>query len=371
MTKSSAPLKVIISGGGTGGHIFPAIAIANAIKTKVPDADILFVGAQGRMEMKKVPDAGYPIVGLWISGLQRSLSLQNLSFPFKVISSLWKANRILSRFKPQIAIGVGGYASGALLQAAVWRNIPILIQEQNSYPGITNKILARHARCICVAYEGLERFFPAEKICLLGNPVRSSISNVALLNPLENKQLLGFRSDAPLLFATGGSLGARALNEALAQNLPTIRQYGLQLLWQCGEYYYEQYRHLETSHADWLKIVPFVKEMNQAYAAADFILSRAGALSIAEQQIVGKPLILMPSPNVAEDHQTANAMALVAQQAALLLKDAEAIAQLPALLHQLLHNTEMAEHLSANLKKMAKTDAADKIATQAIFLVKN
>ena len=294
------PYKVIISGGGTGGHIYPAVAIANGIKERFPDTDILFVGAEGRMEMQKVPAAGYKIEGLWISGIQRRLTIDNLAFPLKVISSILKARKIAKTFKPDIAIGVGGYASWPLLYSAGKAGIPTLIQEQNSYAGVSNKALAKSVKAICVAYENMERFFPKDKIVYTGNPVRKDIVHY---NQYKEgaAEFFGLKSGIPTLFVMGGSLGARTINQSLEKNIDIIKQSGIQVLWQTGKTYYDSLKHYSS---DTIKVLDFISDMNKAYAMADVIVSRAGALSISELSIVGKPAILVPSPNVAEDHQT-------------------------------------------------------------------
>jgi UDP-N-acetylglucosamine--N-acetylmuramyl-(pentapeptide) pyrophosphoryl-undecaprenol N-acetylglucosamine transferase len=349
--------RIIISGGGTGGHIFPAIAIANAIKAAQPDSEILFVGAEGRMEMEKVPQAGYKIIGLPIMGIQRRLTLQNLKVPFKIIASILKARKIIREFKPDIAIGVGGYASGPLLKTASNMGIPTIIQEQNSYPGITNKLLAKKASKICVAYEGLESFFPKEKIILTGNPVRKEVWNI------QNKknQALDFfklKSNIPVVLVVGGSLGARTINQAIDACAASITNEGIQILWQTGKSY------TEKTHAQNERMSQhiFIKEIDLAYAAADIIISRAGAMSISELCLIGKPIILIPSPNVSEDHQTKNAMALVNKNAALIVKDAEAVQQLPNAILSLLKNKERQAQLSSEISKLGKGNADQQIA---------
>jgi UDP-N-acetylglucosamine--N-acetylmuramyl-(pentapeptide) pyrophosphoryl-undecaprenol N-acetylglucosamine transferase len=318
----------LISGGGTGGHIYPAIAIANAWKEKHPSSEILFVGALGKMEMQKVPEAGYPIKGLPVAGLQRSLSLQNLSFPFKLLKSLRMASQIVSEFNPDVVIGVGGYASGPVLFAAQRKNIPTLLQEQNSYAGLTNKILARKAATICVAYPNMEGFFPASKIKYTGNPVRKDILQLA---GKKEKALAHFGLDTSrkTLLILGGSLGARTLNQAMLKDMEVFDRDGYQVLWQSGKYYFQEML-TKTNEAGLMHIhlKEFIREMDLAYAAADIIVSRAGALSVSELSLVGKPVIFIPSPNVAEDHQTKNAQAFVNQKAAWLLKDAEAVGNL-------------------------------------------
>ncbi len=365
------PLKVIISGGGTGGHIFPAIAIANAIKAKQPDADILFVGAKGRMEMEKVPKAGYQIEGLWISGFQRKLTLQNLLFPVKLVSSMLKARQIIRRFKPDVAIGVGGYASGPLLEMATRMGIPALIQEQNSYAGATNKLLAQKVQKICVAYDQMEHYFPKEKIVVTGNPVRSDLVNINASRE-EALQYFGLDANKKTLVIFGGSLGARTLNQAMAASTEWLhKRPDIQVLWQCGSLYVEQYQNCETAKLPNVRIQAFIDRMDLAYKIADAAIARAGALTVSELCLVGLPTILVPSPNVAEDHQTKNAMALVEKGAAILLKDANAIAQMIPKALELLDDENLRQKLSANIKQLAKPNAAEEIADEVLKLVKN
>ena len=361
-------LKVILSGGGTGGHIFPALAIANEIKKMVPDAEFLFVGAEGRMEMEKVPAAGYKIVGLWISGLQRKLTLSNLSFPFKVILSVLKAKKIIKEFKPAIVIGTGGYASGPTLKAAASKGIPTLIQEQNSYPGITNKLLSKKANKICVAYEGMERFFPKEKIVFTGNPVRQDISD---LSSKRNEAISFFSLDPTkkTILIIGGSLGARTINESIGAGLEEFHKNNIQVIWQTGKGYIETARLQETNYLS-TKVFDFITRMDLVYAAADCIISRAGASSVSEIQIIGKPCILVPSPNVAEDHQTKNAMALVNKNAALLVKDMDAKNTLVETSIALLKDEARQNELKNNIVKMAMPSAASVIAKEALKLAK-
>ncbi|MCX6245323.1 MAG: undecaprenyldiphospho-muramoylpentapeptide beta-N-acetylglucosaminyltransferase [Bacteroidetes bacterium] len=361
--------RIIISGGGTGGHIFPAIAIANALMKQEPDAEILFIGAKGRMEMEKVPAAGYKIKGLWISGLQRRLTLKNLLFPVKVITSLAMADQILRKFKPDVVIGVGGYASGPTLRMAVRRKIPALIQEQNSYPGITNKLLGGNVDRICVAYEGMERFFPKKKIILTGNPVRQDI----LINKNKNEALDYFKlnHEQKIILIMGGSLGAGTINKSVIKYLESIAEKdNIQLLWQTGKYYYDQ---IESNQAvvnmENVRIFPFIDRMDLAYTAAEIIVSRAGAIAISELCIVGKPVILIPSPNVAEDHQTKNAEALVTQSAAWMIKDREAEEKLFPMVNELAANQEMQHELRKNIRMLAIPDAADRIAEESLKLI--
>ncbi len=362
--------SVIISGGGTGGHVFPAIAIANALKEINPDINILFVGAKGKLEMQKVPEAGYPIKGLWISGLQRKLTLANLLFPVKLIWSILSAKSIIKSFKPQVAVGVGGYASGPLLRVAESNGIPCLIQEQNSYAGLTNKLLAKKARTICVAYEGMDKYFPADKIVLTGNPVRADIMESSI-DQAKARVHFGLKANKPTLLILGGSMGARSINNAIVEHLETLAGSQIQVIWQTGKLYEaEMLQHIIDQGGPYSNIIPtaFIKEMNMAYAAADVVISRAGALSISELCIVGKPVIFVPSANVAEDHQTKNAMALMANKAARMIKDADAKESLiPAALELLINEAECIK-LAANIKGMAKPNAAKEIAKEILKL---
>ncbi len=321
-------IKVIISGGGTGGHIYPAIAIANAVKAKRPDAEILFIGAEGKMEMEKVPQAGYKIIGLPIAGLQRRLTLKNLKVPFLLLKSLNKAKKIIKDFRPDVAVGVGGYASGPTLKTAEKLNIPTVLQEQNSYPGITNKLLAKKANIICVAYDNMERFFPKDKILLTGNPVRQDILN---LSHKRNEALAYFnlKNELQTVLVIGGSLGARTINQVIEKMLPYFKENNIQLIWQTGKYYAEKAKQaVNEINAETIITMPFISRMDYAYAAANIVISRAGALSVSEIAVAKKPAIFIPSPNVAEDHQTKNAMALVNHHAAIMVKDDEAQAKL-------------------------------------------
>jgi UDP-N-acetylglucosamine--N-acetylmuramyl-(pentapeptide) pyrophosphoryl-undecaprenol N-acetylglucosamine transferase len=366
---SLSQLKVIVSGGGTGGHIFPAVAIANQVKKEVPDAEILFVGAQGRMEMEKVPAAGYKIVGLWISGLQRKLTFSNLSFPFKVISSLIKAKKILRDFKPDIVIGTGGYASGPMLRAASSKKIPTLIQEQNSYPGITNKILSKKVSRICVAYEGMEKYFPKEKILLTGNPVRQDIQQVETKRS-EGQKFFNLDPAKKTVLVIGGSLGARTINEAVGANLHLLADQNIQLVWQTGKIYINTAKdQVEPFAGKNIYAFDFITRMDLAYAIADVVISRAGASSVSELQIVNKPCILVPSPNVAEDHQTKNAMSLVNKHAALLVKDSEARNTLIQKTIALLTDEKKQQELKENISKLALPNAAEIITNEIMKLV--
>ena len=362
-------MKIIISGGGTGGHIYPAIAIAKAIKQKNCNADILFVGAKGKMEMEKVPAEGFKIIGLWISGFQRKITIKNLLFPLKLILSYIKAWQIIRSFKPDVIIGVGGYASGPLLRAGLQMKIPCLIQEQNSYPGITNKILSKKVNKICVAYEGMERYFPKDKIVLTGNPVRKNIVE----NKISKEQAaeyFGFSTEKTTILALGGSLGALTINESIANSIGYFFEKDLQLIWQTGKYYYEDIKQRFIIKSDGIKIFSFINEMEYAYSMADIIISRAGAIAISELAIVGKPLILVPSPNVAEDHQTKNANSLVEKNAAIMIKDSEARQIMQTTIDELIKDKEKQKEMKENLKKLSIEDAAEKIADEAISLIK-
>lgn len=363
------PRRVIVSGGGTGGHIFPAIAIANALKALEPQTTILFVGANGRMEMDKVPAAGYKIVGLDIQGISRTSIIKNLQLPFKLYKSLRRAKGIINDFKPHLVIGVGGYASGPMLIAAAQKGIPYLIQEQNSYAGLTNKRLGKKAALICVAFEGMERFFPAEKILVTGNPIRNDAVDIHGKD-FEAKELFGLSQSKKTVLITGGSLGARTLNNSVITALDKLRQSDIQIIWQCGERYYQemiaQNEDLKLKRDVFVK--PFLHRMDLAYAAADVIVARAGAGTIAELASVGKPVILVPSPNVAADHQTKNAMALTEKLAAKLVTDAEAEEILIDELIALLNNKAQMLSLSKNIKQFLKPDADQIIAKQALKL---
>ena len=349
--------RFIISGGGTGGHIFPAIAIADELKRRLPDAEILFVGAKDRMEMQKVPQAGYPIEGLWISGLQRKLSWQNLLFPLKFISSLLKSRSIIKRFKPDAVIGTGGFASGAVVKVAGQMGIPTFIQEQNSYAGITNKMLAKNAHKICVAYDAMEQFFPKEKIVKTGNPIRDGLLNIAEYRS-EGLSYFHLDSERKTLLVLGGSLGARRINQLIEQQLPLFEQLGVQVLWQCGKLYYEEYKKYNSEQ---VRVLAFIDRMELAYAAADVIISRAGASSVSELCVVGKPVIFIPSPNVAEDHQTKNARAIADKQAAILLRESELNELFSDTFSKLIANEAQQEALSAHIKALAQPNATKDI----------
>ncbi len=349
--------RFIISGGGTGGHIFPAIAIADELKRRLPEAEILFVGAKDRMEMQKVPQAGYPIEGLWISGLQRKLSWQNLLFPLKFISSLLKSRSIIKRFKPNAVIGTGGFASGAVVKVAGQMGIPTFIQEQNSYAGITNKMLAKNAHKICVAYDAMEQFFPKEKIVKTGNPIRDGLLNIGEYRS-EGLSYFHLDSQRKTLLVLGGSLGARRINQLIEQQLPLFEQLGVQVLWQCGKLYYEEYKKYNSEQ---VRVLAFIDRMELAYAAADVIISRAGASSVSELCVVGKPVIFIPSPNVAEDHQTKNARAIADKQAAILLRESELNEQFANTFSKLIADEAQQEALSAHIKALAQPNATKDI----------
>jgi UDP-N-acetylglucosamine--N-acetylmuramyl-(pentapeptide) pyrophosphoryl-undecaprenol N-acetylglucosamine transferase len=370
MSQSQEQLRIIFSGGGTGGHIFPAVAIADRVRALVPSAEICFVGAQDKMEMERVPKAGYPIEGLWISGLQRKLSWQNLLFPVKLLSSLWKARSIVRRIRPQVVVGTGGFASGPLLRQAAAQGVPTLIQEQNAYAGLTNKWLARVVDRICVAYPGMEKFFPLAKLMEVGNPVREDLLTGAKERDLGLVQY-ELNSDQPVILVTGGSLGARTLNQALAAATEQLAANpGVQVLWQCGKYYYEEYKECATARLPNVKLLPFLDRMDLAYAVTDIMISRAGALTIAEICLLGKAAILVPSPNVAEDHQTKNALALANRKAAVLVKDHDAKAELVTTALNLLQDEQGRKALSENALLLAYPNAADKIAREVLRLAK-
>lgn len=380
-TTSSAALRIIISGGGTGGHIFPAISIANALKALRPDADILFVGAEGRMEMQRVPDAGYRIIGLPVAGFDRRHLWKNISVIAKLLRSQWQARRIVREFRPQAAVGVGGYASGPMLKACALAGIPTLIQEQNSYAGVTNKLLAKQAAKICVAYDGMERFFPAGKIILTGNPVRQNL----LDSPVTREQAaahFGLDPQKKTILVLGGSLGARTLNRTMEAALRDIKGHPeVQFIWQTGRIYIDEVkaaittftgdtmRNVRVASLPNLYVSDFIREMPMAYGLADLVVSRAGAGSISEFCLLGKPVILVPSPNVAEDHQTKNALALVQKDAALYVKDADAPAQLIALALTTVADDQKLHSLSEHIARLALPDSADRIAKEVLKLI--
>ncbi len=361
-------LRIIISGGGTGGHIFPAVSIANAIKAKRPDAKILFVGAKGRMEMQRVPAAGYEIKGLPICGFDRKHLLKNFAVLFRIWKSQRMAKKIIKDFKPMAAVGVGGYASGPTLNVCASKGIPCLIQEQNSYAGVTNKLLAKKAQKICVAYEGMERFFPADKIIMTGNPVRQNVLSTTLTKE-EARKLFGLDPEKKTILLVGGSLGARTINESVLQNLDIIEKSGVQFIWQTGKYYHESIvNQLKGKDLPMLKVTDFISDMGAAYQAADLVISRAGASSISEFCLIGKPVILVPSPNVAEDHQTKNAMALVNKDAAIYVKDADAPAVLIKKAVGIVEDAQKLASMSENIKKLGLKNSADVIADEVIKL---
>ncbi len=358
----------MISGGGTGGHIYPAVSIAQSLQEMLQDVDILFVGAKGKMEMTKVPEAGFEIVGLWISGIQRSLSIQNLMFPFKLISSIWNAFKLIRSFKPDAVVGVGGYASGPLLYAASAKKIPTLIQEQNSYAGLTNKLLAKRVDKICVAHGGMEKYFPADKLVVTGNPVRKTILLRDSLKE-EAHRFFGLDPERKTILIIGGSLGARSVNEMILAGYEQLVASGYQVIWQTGGYYFEEMKRRIPQASDRIVIKDFVREMNFAYALADVVISRAGALSIAELMLTGKPAILVPSPNVAEDHQTINAMALAERDAAVLVKDNEGMEKLIQTTLELVEDEKRKEELSKNIKGMSLPNAPRDIANEILKLI--
>ena len=360
--------KVIISGGGTGGHIFPAISVANALRRIDPGIEILFVGAEGRMEMEKVPAAGYKITGLPIRGFIRSLSPENIVVLYKLVKSLLMARKIIREFNPDVVVGVGGYASGPVLKQAGKMGIPTLIQEQNSYAGVTNKLLAKNASVICVAYEGMEKYFPASKIIKTGNPVRQNFDDIDIL---KNEALTFFRlkKNIPVILVLGGSLGAGTINKSLSENIQKIASSEYQWLWQTGKNYFEKIDALVSgSSYPNITVHDFINRMDYAFAAADIIISRAGAGTISELCLVGKPVILVPSPNVAEDHQTKNALALTCRNAAIMIRDNEAVNLLADEAIRLMSDGQERKSLSANIKLMADRDAANRIANEVLKL---
>jgi UDP-N-acetylglucosamine--N-acetylmuramyl-(pentapeptide) pyrophosphoryl-undecaprenol N-acetylglucosamine transferase len=360
------PYNILISGGGTGGHIYPAIAIANEIKVRYPDANILFVGAKDRMEMEKVPQAGYDIRGLWISGIQRKLTVDNLSFPFKLINSLWRANIIIKQFKPDIAIGTGGFASGPTLIMANRKSIPTIIQEQNSFPGITNKMLGKKASKICVAYDHLERFFPSDKIIKTGNPVRQDLLTIHS----KEKEAIDFfnlNTTKKTILVLGGSLGARKINQLVESNLEFFKSQKVQVIWQCGKLYFDEYK--KYDELENVQVHQFVNRMDLAYAASDIIISRAGARSVSELCIVGKPVVFIPSPNVAEDHQTKNAKSIADKHGAILLHEIE-LETFPIVFETLLKDRGKQEGLSENIKELALPGATTAIVNEIEKLLK-
>ncbi|RBN50427.1 undecaprenyldiphospho-muramoylpentapeptide beta-N-acetylglucosaminyltransferase [Flavobacterium psychrolimnae] len=359
--------KFILSGGGTGGHIYPAIAIANELKSRFPDAEFLFVGAKDKMEMQKVPQAGYKIIGLWIAGLQRRLTFDNALFPVKLLSSLLQSRTIIRNFKPDVVIGTGGFASGPLLQVAEFAGIPTVIQEQNSYPGITNKLLSKNANKICVAYENLERFFPKHKMILTGNPVRQDLIDIDSKRE-EALQYFNLDPTKKTLLVLGGSLGARRVNQLIAKEILTFAAHNIQVIWQCGKLYFDEYKRVEENEN--IQIHSFIDRMDLVYAAADIVISRAGASSVSELCIVGKPVIFIPSPNVAEDHQTKNAQAIVDKKGALLLKESELDSQFSVVFESLVKDPEKQKQLGKNIKQLALPEATKQIVDEIVKLIR-
>ena len=357
----------ILSGGGTGGHIYPAIAIANELKSRFPEAKFLFVGANNKMEMQKVPQSGYEIIGLWIAGLQRKLTLQNVLFPVKLLSSLLKSRTIIRNFKPDVVIGTGGFASGPLLQMANSMNIPTLIQEQNSYPGITNKLLSKKAHKICVAYEHLEEFFPANKIILTGNPVRQDLLDVESKRS-EALSYFNLDDNKKTLLILGGSLGSRRINQLIEKELDFLLANNFQVFWQCGTMYMTDYKHF--SDKENVQVVSFIDRMDLIYAAADFVISRAGASSVSELCLVGKPVIFIPSPNVAEDHQTKNAQSIVNKNGALMIKESELDEKFQTIFNILTNDKNLQTRLSENIKSLAMPSATKQIVDEIVKLIK-
>lgn len=362
--KSKSP-RLIVSGGGTGGHIFPAIAIADAFKRRHPDAEILFVGAKGRMEMERVPKAGYPIEGLWISGFKRELSIDNLSFPFKLISSLINAKKILKRFKPDVVVGVGGYASGPIMRKATSLKIPVVIQEQNSFPGVTNKIVAPKAAKICVAYENMDKWFPKDKIVLTGNPLRNNVVSIEGKHE-EGAKFFGLDSQKPIILLVGGSQGALGINKGISAKLSMFKDVDYQMIWQTGKSYVEQAQKEvdELGLSERVKPTVFIDRMDLAYASADVVISRAGAMSISELSLVGKAVVFVPLPTAAEDHQTKNAMSLVEKDAAIIVKNNETQEKLIPTVFELLKNEEKICKMQENIAKFARPNAAEDIVNE-------
>lgn len=358
-------MRVIIAGGGTGGHIFPAVAVGHALERMRPGTQLLFVGAKGKMEMEKVPQEGFEIIGLDIAGFNRSNIFKNISLPLKLIKSRIKARRIIKDFKPDAVVGVGGYASFPVLNAAQGMNVPTLIQEQNSYAGKSNQILAKKAKAICVAYQNMDRFFPKDKLVITGNPVRKNISQMSISRE-EGQKWLGLNSDRKTVLIIGGSLGAKSINEAIDESLAEILVEDVQLIWQTGKLYYEQAKQSAAKHGDKVKVFDFIREMDHAYSAADIVVSRAGALAIAELCIAAKPVIFVPYPYAAEDHQTSNAMALVTHNAAIMIKDSDAKAELLKKLKWLLGDATMQQVMTKNLQALAIKDADERIAQKVI-----
>lgn len=368
--KNKENIRIMISGGGTGGHIFPAIAIAKALQQELPNAEFFFVGAKGKMEMEKIPEAGFPIEGLWISGFQRKLSMQNLMFPFKLISSLIKARSIIKSFKPQVVIGVGGFASGPTLKMAASMGIPCLIQEQNSYPGITNKLLANQVKKICVAYDGMEKYFPKEKIIYTGNPIRKQVIEI---QGKKEEAIQFFQLDAhkKTILIVGGSLGAQSVNRSIAEHIKSWAELDAQVIWQTGKTGYEEAKNrTDSSGAKNIHVYDFIKRMDLAYAACDLIVSRAGAIAISEISAVAKAVIFVPYPYAAEDHQTKNAQQLVDKNAAILIKDSQVSGDLFPITERLLNDKTRLQQMETEIKKLGVHNADDIIAQEVIKLIK-
>jgi UDP-N-acetylglucosamine--N-acetylmuramyl-(pentapeptide) pyrophosphoryl-undecaprenol N-acetylglucosamine transferase len=359
------PKKFILSGGGTGGHIYPAIAIANELKNQFPDCEILFVGAKDKMEMQKIPQAGFKIEGLWIAGLQRKLTLQNMLFPVKLIKSLWDARKILKNFRPDVVIGTGGFASGPVLKMASLLNIPTVLQEQNSIPGITNKLLAKKAAKICVAYNGLEKYFNQDKIVLTGNPVRADLININVDKKLAYHNF-NLNPELKTILILGGSLGARRINQLIEKELLFFEKLNIQLLWQCGKLYEKDYL---KYNSDKVKVLTFIEKMEEAYTVADFIISRSGASSVSELCLIAKPVVFIPSPNVAEDHQTKNAEAISNNNGAIFIKEQDLETNFEREFKNLFTNINLQKKLSENIKKLAKPNATESIVTEIIKLI--
>lgn len=358
--------KFILSGGGTGGHIYPAIAIADELKKRYPDAEFLFVGANDRMEMQRVPQAGYSIKGLQIAGIQRKLSLKNLLLPFKLLKSLYQARQIIQKFQPDAVIGTGGYASAPTLKAAQWLKVPYFIQEQNSFAGITNKWVSKKANKIFVAYQNMEKFFPKAKIQITGNPIREGLTTIQdkNKNAFENFSL---DENKFTLLVLGGSLGAKSINQLISSNLSFFQENEVQILWQCGKFYYDEYKEKQT---EMVQVRPFIENMNDAYAVADVIISRAGASSVSELCVVGKPVIFVPSPNVAEDHQTKNAQAIADEKAAILIKETELKDNFQKIFLEIFNDKQKRKILSENIKALAKPNATKQIVDEIIKIIK-
>ena len=361
--------KILISGGGTGGHVFPAIAIANELKKRLPDVSILFIGAKGKIEISKVPEAGYPIEALWISGFQRNINIKNLSFPLKLILSLLKSRKIINKFKPDIVIGVGGYASGPALKMAQKSGVPTLIQEQNSFPGITNRLLAKSVDKICVAYEGMEKYFDKSKIVITGNPIREEVIDIDGKRN-EALQFFDLSADKKTLLVIGGSQGAKSINESIDANLKLFIENDIQIIWQTGKYYFNKAIDTQKKSGNkYIQVLEFIKRMDMAFAAADIVISRAGAIAISELTAVKKPVIFVPLPSAAEDHQTKNALKLVNNEAALLIKNSEAKEKLGKIVIDLFNNENQMNVLKNNIGKMAIKNSAGKIVDEIMKLV--